>query len=920
MRTACLVIAGLACAAVAAAIDVPNAGMEVGAEGPEGWTWAPGEGGQGHFAVDTEHAHSGARSFRVTRVGAAGYLDLTSPRLAVEPGKTYEVAAWVYPLSRVKRGVYFMVNQFAQADGALTLPNTFGFTGRTLAAGEWQRLTVRVTIREGMDHIAIHCIHAMAPSDVCWDDFTVTEAGELPPPRYERPAPEALPDLAPAVETVRQRERARAAIEIRQGRPRLVIDGQTVPWNFYVGPVWDTNQCQIADFRDANIRVYCVPLVMGRNVWGDRGPWRGPGQFDFAEVDDLLWRVLRVDPEGYIIFYMGCDPYASWGAEHLDDVTQDQHGQHAIVDMHPKRWGEDPGPGERFGPSPVSPTLRADMADAMRRLVAHVESSEPGKAVIGYHVAGFNDGQWFQWERLVEGDLHLSDYCPGAVASFREWLRRRYNHDEEALRRAWARPDASFDTVTVPSEARRMGPGFFLDLPQDQDIADHTRFYSEGVAETVEMLAGVLKAETKRPIICGTYYEDITCNSANHIALGRHLDSPAMDYLTGPAAYGIRMAGHQGAVRNVHGSTLLHGKMYLTEQDWRSWHSEPNEPEQNFDWGRAEDAETHNAMVRRESGMMLAFGLGTWWYDMGGGWFHDPAIMSAVAEARRAFDRDLAVGPNRADLAVVVSEESDAVVRPGAGGFARFRGVLEQIHEINTAGVPYKVYLLPDLARDDIPKHRAYLFLNAYQLTERDRAAIDQLKGEGRLLVFLHAPGYAGAADPAATISELTGIGVRRLPEDARLSLEPIGATHPAVPGPANCLTVWPGPIAPAFEIADEAATPLAKYAGLPNLATAAKDMGEWKSVFIGGLGLTDEFVHAMARWAGCWCTAEPGDAVYANESFITIHALYPGHKVLTLARPSRVVDLTSGETLGEGLSIIELDMERAETRWFALE
>ncbi|HOS93989.1 MAG TPA: hypothetical protein PLQ54_11795, partial [Armatimonadota bacterium] len=106
----------------------------------------------------------------------------------------------------------------------------------------------------------------------------------------------------------------------------------------------------------------------------------------------------------------------------------------------------------------------------------------------------------------------------------------------------------------------------------------------------------------------------------------------------------------------------------------------------------------------------------------------------------------------------------------------------------------------------------------------------------------------------------------------------------------------------------------------LPNLAAAANDMGEWKSVFIGGLGLTDEFVHAMARWAGCWCTAEPGDAVYANESFITIHALYPGHKVLTLARPSRVVDLTSGETLGEGLSIIELDMERAETRWFALE
>lgn len=33
-------------------------------------------------------------------------------------------------------------------------------------------------------------------------------------------------------------------------------------------------------------------------------------------------------------------------------------------------------------------------------------------------------------------------------------------------------------------------------------------------------------------------------------------------------------------------------------------------------------------MVRRESGMMIAFGLGTWWYDLAGKWFRDDRIMS----------------------------------------------------------------------------------------------------------------------------------------------------------------------------------------------------------------------------------------------------------------------------------------------------
>ena len=90
-----------------------------------------------------------------------------------------------------------------------------------------------------------------------------------------------------------------------------------------------------------------------------------------------------------------------------------------------------------------------------------------------------------------------------------------------------------------------------------------------------------------------------------------------------------------------------------------------------------------------------------------------------IAEALRAFDRDLSTeGTPRADLAVFVSEESNHYVAPKCGGQFRYDGILQQIHELNVAGVPYRLYLQSDLGRAQLPEHKAYLFLNQTALKE----------------------------------------------------------------------------------------------------------------------------------------------------------------------------------------------------------
>ena len=75
-----------------------------------------------------------------------------------------------------------------------------------------------------------------------------------------------------------------------------------------------------------------------------------------------------------------------------------------------------------------------------------------------------------------------------------------------------------------------------------------------------------------------------------------------------------------------------------------------------------------------------------------------------------------------------------------------------------------------------------------------------------------------------------------------------------------------------------------------------------------------------MPRMAGCWVAAEPGNAVYANEHVITVHAIFGGRETLTLARPSRVRDLTTGAVVAERTETIEVELTRGETRWFALD
>jgi hypothetical protein len=703
----------------------------------------------------------------------------------------------------------------------------------------------------------------------------------------------------------------------------------------YVSPFVDYNSAHIADFKKAGVKLYLVPLVLGHDVYGDFGPWLGKGQYDWKEVDERLWRILRVDPDANIIFYMATDPYRNWANENPDAIVRDQDDKKVVVNMHVINWGVEPvevsgGYRQRWGHSYVSSALRRDTAEALRALVAHVGSSVAGKAVAGYHVAGGADGQFFPWSGYAQGTedfekatYHLADYSPASRDAFRDWLKNKYK-TEAALRSAWNQPNATFSTVQIPSGERRLAPGFFFDAKTEQDIADYNRFYSEGAVDTIHGYARILKEASKNQKLVSTYWEDTAASVEGHFATGKMLQSQDIDFLTGPTDYGVRMPGEVGASHSIWGSVMLHNRIWISEQDWRSWHSTSVNKQYDASVGRAQTAEEHNAMVRRESGMTLAFGQGTWWYDMNGGWFADEGIMRGVAEAVQAFKRDGSTpGAPRAEVAVFVSETSLDYYKRGAAGI-RWQAIAQQIRELNRSGVPYQIFLQSDLDNPKLPAFKTYIFLNAQNIEPSEWRAIQKLKRDKKLLCFVHAPGIikpevVGASTPAAAIEAVTGIKVRAIEGETMMGLQPVKSDAPLpLDIHGGLLTYWSGK-AMAFAVNDAHATTLGDFEGI-GPAAAHRDFGNWQSVFFGGVGMSDVFLNALAQKSGAWVAGDAGDAVFANQHFITIHALWDGEKTLRFLQPSKATDLTDGKVVAQNATTLKLEMKRGQTRWFYLE
>jgi beta-galactosidase len=675
-----------------------------------------------------------------------------------------------------------------------------------------------------------------------------------------------------------------------QAGPELYVNRQAVcPTLFYVSLWHDPDLTKVAQSEIASAGKVGVRIISFA-IWGL--PWFKEGEApDFSRYDVDVWveKVLAANPDALLLPRFPTDwPPDWWREAHPDDVM--------LFDD-----------GKRDGPASIhSPAWRRDAAQQVSAMVRHLEAKY-GDHIIGYHPCGQTSAEWF-FHGMWEG--RLGGFEGAALTGFRKYLAAKY-HTDERLRQAWGNPQVAVDTAQLPSAADRTAAasGGFRDPAAEQRVIDFGEFQNADMADAVEAMCRAVKeaAPGKLAVAFYGYHFELSgaphgLASSGHLGLGRLLRSPYVDVLCSPVAYGDRQPGGGGYFMSPVDSVLLHGKLWLVEDDTRTHLSEPDA----FP-GRCSNARETYGVLTRNFAHVLTHGAALWWMDIGGrGWFAGDETWQRLSRLRDAYAAAL---PNREPyhprIAAIVDERSclyappsPAVTAPLLDGFRR------QWYRI---GAPIGIYLLDDLVAGKVPPAKLYVLLDTFRLDPPQIAAVRRCARRDRAtVVWMYAPGIVRSNRLSPSfVQETTGIRLTETAEgDGNLILEGTGESFAA----------GHGHLSPTFAVADERARPLARCAATGAIAIAARRMRGWTSVYCGALQMPASLLRDLARQAGVHIYSDQGDVVTAGSGFVGLHASSAGRKRLQMPGTCGLTDIVTGETSGPA-SAFELDMELGDTR-----
>jgi hypothetical protein len=728
--------------------------------------------------------------------------------------------------------------------------------------------------------------------------------------RTRRPGEEPKEALAQVNIQARKTTHTIAEVKLHNGTPTLFINGQPsdeMTWASYQPAVE-----VFSDFTKAGVNLFtfsATPTEAGYNL--SKTVWVAPDEWDYSQLDQRMMMVLQANPNAYIFPRLYLHAPKWWSDQHPDDVVQFDPG-----DGKPQVFIHS---GQKPAPCWASEAWRKDTAEGLRRLIAHIEASPYADRVIGYHIASGTTEEWMMWG---SNENEWVDYSPANHKAFRQWLRNRYQ-TVDRLRAAWGKADVDFDTASVPTKAERAasGLGALRDPASEQASIDYYWYNSDMVADTICFFARTVKDLTGRQKITGAFYGYLLqlCGeqrqqNAGHLALDKVMACPDLDFLTSPTSYAFRQLGGEGTSHfmSLWGSIKLHGKLWFNENDVRTSEA----PGQPGTWGRPTDAAGDILQQDKELANAFVNGTAQWWFDVGGNRYRGKEILDRIALHTRRAKEVVQVDRAPADqVAFVVDESSLPFLRVGSQLGAHL--LVRQLPALRRMGAPSGDYLVEDLPH--LASQRLLIFPTSFAPTAADRAAIDALKGDGRVLVFLWADGYYRDGKPDLSAMEsLTGIRMTMSREPSALQVT-IAGDQPLTQGLAGAKYGADGPVWPVFWPDDPAAKVLGTLPdGRPGLVV--KDFGTWKAVYSAAPLLPAALLRALGQAAGVHSYIDTEDVVWASRDLVGVSVFHAGKRTIRLPRRAAVRDLFTGETLSGPTEQFDAEFAERQTRVFVLE
>jgi hypothetical protein len=895
---------------------------------PAGFTVSTGQ-----VSVSRQHRHRGNHSLRLTNRESRGTVVQYADAVPVAAGESY-LAAVYYHLEGARYGSVFNFRVRIAAPGRKDIVYEPLYTSERIIypmpianrPGGWQRSFMNVPIPEDYKNATATVRLEMSgtPFTIYFDDLEL-RLNPSPANQYAHLVSEAMSQPVYSREEVYRKMQAREPARVTlpdTGRTPLRIDGQTVPLLAFASipsPDWP-NQSAHKEFFRHGIDLHFIPADAYSPNPEER-TWLGKDRYDFSPIEDRLAKVLGFNPNAYVLLYIGDAAYPELGDQHPEARWVNAHGDYSVGEKEAWRAASQRKSGEQWNLSYSAQPVRQQTADYFRALGDYLKTSELGKAVVGIHIGGGTDGQWFRrgWGR----GFGSFDYSAGAQRQFAAWLRRKYRNNVDSLRTLWGDETVTFETARLASEAERGVEKYYLqeDNPADRKVIDSNLFGDEGndaLCETINAYCRSFKEGIGRPALTLTYYPK------KHNNLRCLINEPYLDGILGVMEYGyLRNLGQTGGNESSPASLGLHSKLFLTEMDYRteyssSWGEDANHHARNVVIMRT--PEQLGNQMRRDLGNSLAQGQGGWFYGLSGHIWGSDDYYLVMDEAVKAVElaTNEPLPDDHGQIAVFLDEKGRSYLSTWkeAALSSHYMGTYWARVPFSRSGVSWDDYLLEDVTHQNRPDYKVNVFLNSATLdAEQIKFIQDSLQRDGNVLLFFNNTGYSGG-NHASTIQAVSGIQVK---VDLSTELGPDTGYQGVADAPLSGLDhIRSFSSTPLFYVDDPQATPLATIQGTDRVGAAVRKFADWTGVYLSLPGvISPQFIREVVALADVTPIGPAEDVTYAGNGFIVVHAMTPGEKILRWEEESDLFDITTGRTVAHQTDRYSLTMKAFETRWF---
>ncbi len=721
-------------------------------------------------------------------------------------------------------------------------------------------------------------------------EFTIHRAGVYRKPVNNRIDADAILRTPPA---------HHVRIGNHKGAMGILIDGKPITglgWATMINHNVSDEQLKVM-VADSGFNCARLMITLGYSQLGFYpSSWLGPDHFDWSYLDQQVERLRRANPQTKIILQVELDGALWW------------------VRLHPEAAGTNP---KGMIPDFLSPEWRRDSRDAIRQMIAHIQTRDYADAIIGYQLMN---------GVTLDCNYEVNTSTPRALERFAAFLKERYK-TTSALRKAWQDRQVTFETARPllrpdpAASAATSGPYPLLFAPgSHRRLADSRDFATWTYDEVILDFCRSVKEATHNRVIAGARTGNMLSGGWGPEDLGagrirRLLQSPDFDYFDQWEPYPGRGIGYWGSGAPIQPPQGLadFGKIVLLQNDVRP-HTGPD-----MGYGATRDAAESIVLQRRVFMNSMLLGQLPYLWQMSYQ-YGVPELMPTWREQTDVFERMLRSDRSSgAEIAYVFDSDFAQYLGydPTRSGPTRGFALMDYPRFLwARAGVPYDMILLDRL--DQRPHFKVYVFFLTVGLDAAQRKMIDRVvKRDGKTAIFLWAAGFVDRAGRFSeeAMSELAGmdLSASSVERTWRMTASPWFSKQTGIPADTPMGTLAHNepcePLAdrntyaPSFTVTDRSAQAIAFYEGTGDVGIAEKRHRAWTSVYCASMNLVPALVRYALQRTGGFLYSDTDDICYINNSFIGLHTQQGGTVTVRVPAPGALYDVYRDQELTESSS-----------------